>query len=61
MLRLYSTLRRVALSSGKVPDRIRHVFQGSAKTITVDDAGGVLQNLTAAPDITATYCLPPIA
>jgi hypothetical protein len=41
--------------------RIRPLFQGSAKMITVDDAGGVLQNLTAAPDITPRYCLPPMA
>src|SRR6516164_2704247 len=39
----------------------RTLSQGNAKMITVDDAGGVLQNLTAAPDITARYCLPPIA
>ena len=40
---------------------IRPLFQGSAKMITVDDAGGVLQNLSAAPDITPRYCLPPMA
>jgi hypothetical protein len=31
------------------------VFYGSEKMITVDDVGEVLQNLTAAPDITPTY------
>jgi hypothetical protein len=62
MLLLWSTPRRGAtFCRERYQIGIRPVFQGSAKMITVDDAGEVLQNLTAAPDITPTYCLPLIA
>jgi hypothetical protein len=31
---------------------------GKAKMISVDEAGGVLQNPAVTPDVTATYCFP---